>query len=247
MKPKDLYEKQYGEGRLIRTISFPLFKKGFKKFDLSREELAMSMLNDLGGKFLDIGCGNGSLIFKVKEKFNEKFTDFYGVDISPTRIRLAEEEAKRKFGMANNIHFSVQNIDEGIDFPDEAFDVVTCLAVLEHVFYVYFVVKEIHRVLKNNGILILEVPNIAYLRYRIHLLFGKLPVTSSPYNWEEIGWDGGHLHYFTKSTLWRLLKDMGFEILKVSGSGLFAKFRNWWPSLLTGDICIKARKFEKKK
>ena len=40
-----------------------------------------------------------------------------------------------------------------------------------------------------------EVPNIAYLRYRTELLFGKLPVTSTPYNWKDVGWDGGHPHY----------------------------------------------------
>jgi hypothetical protein len=73
-------------------------------------------------------------------------------------------------------------------------------------------------------------------------LFGKLPVTSSPYNWKEIGWDGGHLHYFTKKTFCRLLEECGFKVLKISGSGLFARFRNFYPSLLTGDICVKAKK-----
>ena len=86
------------------------------------------------------------------------------------------------------------------------------------------------------------MPNIAYLRYRIQLLFGKLPVTSSPLNWKEIGWDGGHLHYFIKKTTCNLLEEFGFKVIKVSGSGLFAKFRNWWPALLTGDFVIKARK-----
>ena len=70
-------------------------------------------------------------------------------------------------------------------------------------------------------------------------------MTSSPYNWKEIGWDGGHLHYFIKKTLSKALTESGFKILKISGSGLFAKFRNWWPSLLTGDLVIKAQKVKK--
>lgn len=41
----------------------------------------------------------------------------------------------------------------------------------------------------------------------------------------------------------KLLEESGFKILKVSGSGLFAKSRNCWPSLLTGDLIIKAQKF----
>ena len=99
------------------------------------------------------------------------------------------------------------------------------MAVIEHVFDLYSVIAEIHRVLKKGGILIIEVSNIAYLRYRIELLFGKLPVTSSPHNCREVGWDRGHLHYFTKKTLCRLLDVTGFGILKVTGGGLFGKIK----------------------
>jgi ubiquinone/menaquinone biosynthesis C-methylase UbiE len=83
-------------------------------------------------------------------------------------------------------------VNKKIDFPDEMFDAVTCIAVIEHVFDPYFVVGEVHRVLKDGGIFVAEVPNIAYIKQRVKLLLGKLPVTSSPYHWKEIGWDGGH-------------------------------------------------------
>lgn len=241
MNPKQLYEKQYGEKKLVSVPSFPFLRKIFKRFDLSREDLAINLLENAGGRLLDVGCGSSSLIFKVRKKFNE----VYGIDISQSRIQEAQEIAKQKFPDDNNLHFSVCDVNKGIDFPDEMFDVVTCIAVIEHIFDPYFVVGEINRVLKGNGILVLEVPNIAYLKYRIQLLFGKLPVTSSPYNWKEIGWDGGHLHYFTKKALCQLLEESGFRVLKVSGSGLLAKFRNWWPSLFTGDLVVKAQKISK--
>lgn len=237
MNEKELYEKQYGDKKLISVISFSLLRTIFKSFDLHREDLALSFLEG-GKKLLDVGCGSGSLMFEAKEKFNE----VYGIDISPTRIEEAKKSAVEKFGENNKLYFSVCNLNERIDFPDGMFDAVTCTAVIEHVFDPYFVVSEIHRVLNKDGILIVEVPNIAYLRHRIHLLFGKLPVTSSPYNWKEIGWDGGHLHYFTKETFCRLLEESGFKILKVTGSGLFAKLRNFYPALFTGDICVKALK-----
>ena len=76
------------------------------------------------------------------------------------------------------------------------------------------------------------------------MFFGKLPITGSPYNWKEVGWDGGHLHYFTQKALCKLLEESGFKVLKVSGCGLFANFRNFWPSLLTGDLIIKAQKIK---
>lgn len=39
-----------------------------------------------------------------------------------------------------------------------------------------------------------------------------------------------------------LFEQQGFKIEQITGSGFLAKFRNWWPSLLTGDLFIKARK-----
>jgi 2-polyprenyl-3-methyl-5-hydroxy-6-metoxy-1,4-benzoquinol methylase len=242
MNEKELYEKQYGEKKLINANSFPLLRKLFKKFDLHREDIALSFLDD-GERLLDVGCGSGSLAFKVAGKFNE----IYGVDISPTRIEEAEKNAAEKFGNTNNFHFSVSNINDKMNFPDCMFDVVTSIATIEHIFDPYFVVGEIYRLLNDNGIFIAEVPNIAYLRHRLSLLLGKLPVTSSPYNWKEIGWDGGHLHYFTKKTFCVMLAECGFKILKVSASGLFANFRNFYPSLLTGDIIIKAQKISPRK
>ena len=63
--------------------------------------------------------------------------------------------------------------------------------------------------------------------------------------WDEIGWDGGTLHYFTKKTFCGMLQDSGFKIEKVSGCGLLANFRNFYPSLLCGDLCIHAIKKSK--
>lgn len=237
MDEKQLYEKQYGENKLINASSFPFLRRVFAGFDLNREDLALSLLPD-GGRLLDVGCGNGSLLFKAKDRFDE----VYGADISASRIAEAEKYALANFPGARGLHFSVRNINHKLDFPDGLFDALTSIAVIEHVFDPYHVVREIHRVLRKGGLFVADVPNIAYIRHRVNLLFGKLPVTSSPYNWQDIGWDGGHLHYFTVKTFCGLLRDLGFRVLKVSGCGLFAKCRNFYPALLTGDICVKAQK-----
>ena len=244
MNPKELYEKQFGEKKLIPAPLTLLFlRRLFFKYDLSREDIAIDLLKkEKNGellKLLDVGCGSGSLIFRLVNQFSE----LHGIDISPSQIKEAQGIANQ-ISSDNKLYFSFSDIDSGINFPNKEFDVVVCLAVLEHIFDVYFVTNEIYRILKPGGIIVLEVPNIAYLKYRIQLFFGKLPVTSTPFNWKEVGWDGGHLHYFTQKTLCRLLRESGFKILKISGSGLFAKFRNFWPSLLTGDLVVKAQRPE---
>ena len=237
MKERELYEIQHRDGKCIPHYTFPLLRKIFRRFDLHREDLVLGLL-DGGDSFLDVGCGSGSLVFKAKTGFRK----VVGVDISPFCIKEAEERKIERFGESSEIHFFQGNVGEGLEFSDCSFDVVAAVAVIEHVFDLYFAIGEVHRVLKKGGVFIIEVPNIAYMRYRVELLFGKLPVTSTPFNWKEVGWDGGHLHSFTKKTLCRLLGECGFDIIKVTGCGLFGKVRGIYPSLLTGDLCVKARK-----
>ena len=243
MDYKKLYEKQFGEKKLVNVSQrrFWGLRKLLKKHDWDRCTVTEQLVGLHGGsRVLDIGCGEGSLL----RRFEGKFEELYGLDVAPSCLREAEQKVK-EFCPAevSKFSFTEANADECLPFPDDYFDVVTCIAVIEHVFDVFFLVKEVHRVLKPGGYVIAEVPNIAYLKYRISFLLGKLPVTSSPYNWQEIGWDGGHIHYFTMEKFCWLFEQQGFKIEKKTGSGFLAKFRNWWPSLLTGDLVIKAQKF----
>lgn len=202
----------------------------FKKYELTREDLALKLL-PREGSLLDVGCSQGSLIFRVRDYFNH----LCGIDIAEAQIEKAKKRVK-DLGY-KNISFQIVDIDQGLPFEDNSFDVVTCISVLQFVFDPYFIMKELHRVLKNKGFLIIDVPNIAYLKQRIKLLFGILPRTSY-----ASGWDGQTLHYFTLASFRRLLKETGFQIQKVSGCGIFAQYRNWWPSFLTGDLMVKAIK-----
>ena len=149
-----------------------------------------------------------------------------------------QKKRSKEIFSGRNIHFCDCDVDEGIPFDDSFFDVVTCIAVLEHVFNPPNVLNEISRVLKLGGILIVQVPNIAWLPYRIQLLFGKLPKTGGVY----LGTDWEHLHNFTKTTLCQLLMAKKFEIKAFSCSGIFAKYRKWWPSTLGADLIVRSVK-----
>ena len=240
MDYKKLYEKQYGEKKLVNIPQrqFWDLRKFLKKYDWDRYTIAERLIEP-GERILDIGCGKGYMLRKLSGKFKE----LYGMDISPSCLQEAEAKTKEFYlSGSSKFKFIEGNADKPLPFQDNFFDAIICIAVMEHIYDIFSLVKEIYRTLRPNGYVIAEVPNICYLKYRVQILLGKLPATSSPYNWEKIGWDGGHIHYFTMKKFCWLFESQGFKIEKKTGSGFLAKFRNWWPSLLTGDLVIKARK-----
>jgi ubiquinone/menaquinone biosynthesis C-methylase UbiE len=71
------------------------------------------------------------------------------------------------------IAFKLDVSNKKSPFPDEAFDLCTFLDVIEHVENPDNAIKEIHRVLKKEGFLLLTTPNVAAWYNRLLLLFGK--------------------------------------------------------------------------
>ena len=198
----------------------------FSRFNLDRNQLIIK--NMVGGdKVLEIGFGDGKLLFELDKYFNK----IYGIDIS--RVRINRVKDKINSSKKKNIFVKVGDANKKFEFDDCLFDTVIASDVLEHLFDPYHFVKECNRVLKKRGRLIVHVPNVAFFPNRIRLLFGILPQTS-----KGNGWDGGHLHYFTKSTLKSLLKEYNFKIESIHYGGLLYKLRAWWGSLLCGDILI---------
>jgi len=237
---KDVKQKVYDNVYSRKEISYEpphgvisLLYKKLLRFEVNRYQSCYNLLPSDKERLLDVGCGDGDFIFMAQGNFDE----CYGVDVSSLRIERAKARSKmRRSG--NNLHFYKCDVDEGLPFVNSFFDAVSCIAVLEHVFNPPNVLDEIHRVLKPRGIFIVEVPNIAWIPYRIQLLFGKLPKTGGVYS----GADWEHLHNFTKITLFKLLIKKGFKIQTVSCSGIFAKYRKWWPSALGGDFIVKSVK-----
>jgi ubiquinone/menaquinone biosynthesis C-methylase UbiE len=235
-----VYDNVYGDKEFSYKSPYGvtgfLYRK-FSRFEVTRYQVCYDLLPSNKEKLLDVGCGDGDFIFTAKDRFKE----CYGVDVSSVRIERAKKSSM-KVPSGYKLHFIKCDMDEGLPFPEAFFDTVTCIAVLEHVFNPPHEIEEIFRVLKPRGTFIVQVPNIAWIGYRIGLLFGKLPTTGGVY----FGGDWEHLHNFTKSILCQLLIEKGFKIQVITCSGIFAKFRKWWLSLLGGDLIVKSVKsFEK--
>jgi len=109
---------------------------------------------------------------------------------------------------------------------------------IEHVSDVYAALKEMYRVLKPGGILVINTPNIAFVKKRLLLVLGRFPSTSQPNEGigDDVLFDGGHLHYFTFRSLQIALQKAGFATLRKIGYGRFGYLHQTWPALLSGGV-----------
>jgi 2-polyprenyl-3-methyl-5-hydroxy-6-metoxy-1,4-benzoquinol methylase len=138
-----------------------------------------------GTNLLDIGCAQGFFLFSAsKAGYTTK-----GIEISQD----AAEYARREF----DLDIEAKPFEE-LRFAENHFDVVTLWQVLEHVPYPLMVLKEVHRILKPGGLLVVSTPNIE-----------GIPAKILRKRW----WDIKRLHVnqFSTKTLRDILQNAGFK------------------------------------
>jgi ubiquinone/menaquinone biosynthesis C-methylase UbiE len=97
-----------------------------------------------------------------------------------------------------------------LPFEDDYFDLVIFNEVLEHLFAPQSrVLREVRRVIRTGGKIILSVPNIAAMRYRVVLLLGMSPLKDLD---TAIGPPHDHVHEYTMSETASKLEACGFAI-----------------------------------
>jgi SAM-dependent methyltransferase len=200
----------------------------------------------------ELSIGGGHLSHLLCESCN---IDLLCAEISPRRI----ESVKRRLSASpylaeKKVAFVECNFDTQFDaLPASASDVVIALDILEHVFDVFCFIANCHKILRPGGLLLLRTPNVAFIRHRVGLLFGRLPITASWFGplgelkaWRDnYSWDGGHLHLFNIPILRKLLEEQGFLIGDFRDAGARLEWiRNLWPNLLYANPLIIAKKHD---
>lgn len=112
-----------------------------------------SLLRILGGgndKLLDIGCGPGVMT----QEITKQGWLYHGVDVAPGMIAAAQD----RFKFDPRTHFQVGSIYT-LPFPDNYFEVVVAMGVMEYLDDESSALREMLRVLKPSGRLIISLPN----------------------------------------------------------------------------------------
>ncbi|MCG2724747.1 MAG: class I SAM-dependent methyltransferase [Elusimicrobia bacterium] len=136
------------------------------------------------GKLLDIGCGDGVFLNYMRARDWKVF----GVETSESGYKLCEQKKI--------------NVSKELNFQGESFDIITLWQSLEHMESPARVLREIHKVLSENGVLIISAPNINSMEYAIFKKF-----------WFHLDLPR-HLNHFSVATLKKLLQKSGFKVLK---------------------------------
>ena len=136
--------------------------------------------------FLDVGCGRGVLL----EEFRRRGWAAVGTQVS----RTAAEAAARR-----GLDVRLGELPE-LDLPENAFRAVAFYHVLEHLDRPERYLRETHRLLRPDGLLVVEVPDAAGPGFR--LLGSRNFCLDYP----------NHLYFFTARSLRELLEEAGFEV-----------------------------------
>lgn len=158
------------------------------------------------GTLLDIGCAAGTFLVGMRNHSeNHGGTwQLQGVELTADVARIARER--------HGLDVFTGTLEEAAH-PDNTFDAITLWDVLEHLHDPAASLREIRRILKPGGVLIIRVPNLASWDAR---LFGD--------TWA--GLDAPrHLYIFSPATLSQTLEKAGFEVLShSSGIGSYVTF-----------------------
>ncbi|MEI8067724.1 MAG: class I SAM-dependent methyltransferase [Candidatus Shapirobacteria bacterium] len=183
-----------------------IYKNLYEKKDLKlkknyRIKLMANIIKGLkpvNKNILDIGCHDGTFLSKLPRNNN-----FFGIEASEKAYKLSLKKNIKVIKFFFN--------DNKLPYKGNLFDIVIAGEIIEHIYDTDQFLKEIRRILKPNGYLLISTPNIASLPRRLMLLLGINPIIETTPNKID---SSGHIRYFTFKSLSNLIKENKFKIIK---------------------------------
>lgn len=178
--------------------------KDHEYFSKARTEIEplLATTNGKPLRALEIGCSQGHTLEWLKKTGYCNWT----AGVEPyANVNVHEREID---------YFSKLDIEKHMpEIAEDSIDLILCLDVLEHLVNPWEVVIQLTKLLKNEGKLIISLPNIRNYHILADLIFrGK-------FEYAEAGiLDRTHLRFFTKSSAISLAESAGLKIISTSST-----------------------------
>ncbi|MCQ8895476.1 methionine biosynthesis protein MetW [Limnobacter humi] len=149
-----------------------------------------------GARVLDLGCGDGSFLARLKHTRN---VTGYGVEIDDLKVQQS---------IQNGVNVIQQDLEAGLAmFDDQTFDVVILSQTLQAMRNTEIILKEIGRVGREG---IVSFPNFGHWFHVWSIALGRMPVSKQmPYQW----YDTPNIHLCTVKDFEALVAQIGFTVL----------------------------------
>lgn len=171
-----------------------------KEYALTRKINLITKLNGKAGNVLDIGAGTGDFLSAAKSggwKID-------GIEPNSHAKKLAEQKG-------------IYLTQETATLKSQSYDIITMWHVLEHVYDLEDQIRELKRLVKPNGFVIIAVPNFKSYDAKYYKTFW------AAYDVPR------HLWHFSKTAIQRLFEEHGLQLEKT----LPMKFDSFYVSLLS--------------
>jgi SAM-dependent methyltransferase len=217
---RQFYDARYGAGYMHD------FGHVFEATRLRQVTETLQMLRRAGlspGTALDYGCGEGKWFPLLRDVFPGSAVA--GCDISPRALELAREQWP-------DAQLTLME-DERVQLPDQSFELLISIEVLEHVARLAAATTEIGRLLAPGGRAVITTPcaNKGSLEWAYNRIRGGLQTTEEGYGRFATD-EPSHLRRLRSAELSALLRSAGLEIERVLFSGhMFTTLVGWVPGL----------------
>lgn len=182
----DEYRKNYGPNLNKASNSQEIFDTYFPFQSEMIKEIESVLKSDT--KIFDLGCSTGHFLEALKEKVG-------------LRVGLELDQAAVDF-IKNNFDFKVYDRPiEEVEIVEGPFDVITSFQVLEHIEDPLKFLQALKKILKPDGYLYIEVPNLNDALLSVYKIKG----------YENFYYREPHLSYFNKQSFEKLLNQSGFK------------------------------------
>jgi 2-polyprenyl-3-methyl-5-hydroxy-6-metoxy-1,4-benzoquinol methylase len=160
----------------------------------------IKLATEFGGKtVLDAGCGNGSITADLARAGFQVL----GVDADLQGIELARREYPQ-------VRFEIGDFSR---LPPGHFDLVVSTEVVEHLYSPQDLVRYAYEALAPTGRFIITTPYHGYIKNIAIAVSGKFDAHHNPL------WHGGHIKFWSRATLTKLLEEAGFRVTRFVGVG----------------------------